>query len=181
MQKTYHSLSLRCQRTVLFCHVMIHIERVYVLYLGWTHDSWLLNLPKSTYWLTVDHITVSQWMWQLHLDIDIKMESVDFWKHLHVLIIHSGEGWCVPDRAESSVITVKNNSAGVKKRHTSKWILDGYIAAGERTLWPERETEPDTANISHNTHLRLLADTHPMWNEDVNGSDYRKLQSIKPV
>lgn len=158
------------------------------------HDTYrksLRSLPWMDPWLlttepTKEHLLIDSWSYHsIAMNVTVifrhRHKDVDFWKHLHVLIIHSGEGWCVPDRAESSVITVKNNSAGVKKRHTSKWILDGYIAAGERTLWPERETEPDTANISHNTHLRLLADTHPMWNEDVNGSDYRKLQSIKPV
>lgn len=103
-----------------------------------------------------NYITVLRWIWQLHS----KMEIVAFLKYLDVLVIYSWEGWCVLDRDESSVITVKNNSAAVKS-HTSTWILVGCMAAAERTHWPERDRARYTANISHSTHLRQLADTHP--------------------
>lgn len=106
----------------------------------------MLLFPKS------DYIKVLKWIWQWHYDI-LRMEHVSFWKHFHMLIIYRG-GCSVPDRAESSVIIVKNNYAGAKRLTLQK-------AASQ---WQREHTDlREDENVKENHYIKCLVFVLTIW------------------
>lgn len=88
------------------------------------------------------------------------MKNAAFWKNLRVLIIYSGEGGGVPDRAESSVITVKNNSAGAKRAALQNGFrLSAQQQQREHTDLRARQREAHGKHPPQ--HLKQPSDAHP--------------------